>query len=943
MIGKLSLSLVAGLLAVAALRADEPPADDQNPLPAVKVEVRTADPRGDDVTPTAPVTELAQWAPQLFVSATAALPADQSFNFTGRMVTANVPGLPRGLAVISGPVDGQGETLTAERGTLAIVLAVPRALLPGSYRVEVVEADPPNRVAGAMELVVRAPADSGAEVNLADPDLGGLVERVSGEEGAGLTWAPQILLPGNSKPWHLVPRPDAPADAAAPELPGELVLSFFQRQPVVLARLELTAAAAENLPQQVEVWGSTESATSGFAKLAAGEVTAGDSTLAVTLPPTPVRFLLVRILSRQNDAEPVLVGLRAIEGHADGYTPLLKRNPAIADWRIQPRHAAQQGLFYLSASAMEFQKTKECMGCHVQSQALMGMSVAAKSDYIISVACRHALAGYTLQSQNDPGDFARSPSRAESEDVTNTVFAALGLDYSTEETGAVDSLVRAARWLAKQQAEDGSMPVTDGRLPVTQGAILSTSHAVDTWAQALAAGADPAVRQAEEKGMAFIAQAETQTTQDQVFKALALLRHGDAAAKKQAHQICVQLLQAQRGDGGWLLDQDDTQPTSVFATGEVLYALRTAGFSPGSPAFQRGVRYLIFQQKQDGSWQEHQESTPFASTMWPVIALTGSFTTKIEPAHIVVTALPRPLPPPAAPVAPAPAAASAPAALPPNLELILDCSGSMDTPLGHSTRLETAKDVMRRLIAKLPDGLNVGLRLYGHRYNSFSRKSSTDTELIVPIGPLDRARLAKTIDGATAHGQTPLVLSSLEAGNDLKKAGGGAIVLVTDGEESCGGEPRKAGPKLAALGVPLRLDIIGFTLTGSRIAGDMRTFAGATGGRFFTAADGIQLASALTAATSAAPRPPPPPVPVAAEVRTAPPEDFAYDILTSAGEKVASGSTLNLEAPGLEPGTYRIVLHDGAKTATLDDVKLEAAQTVELRYSPADGQIRPAQ
>jgi hypothetical protein len=263
----------------------------------------------------------------------------------------------------------------------------------------------------------------------------------------------------------------------------------------------------------------------------------------------------------------------------------------------------------------------------------------------------------------------------------------------------------------------------------------------------------------------------------------------------------------------------------------------------------------------------------------------------------------------------------------------------MHSRLGNSTRLDTARAVLRNLIAKLPDNASVGLRLYGHRYDSIFVRSSTDTQLVVPVQSLNREALLKQIDGVSPRGQTPLVYSTLQAAEDLKSVGGGTIVLVTDGEESCGGKPREAGPKIAALGVPVRLFIIGFTLTGKRIANDLMAFAQPTGGRYYVAADGPQLAAALTSAVSTkAPviAPPPPPE---AEPPPVPP-DLPFEIYDAGGGKVAAGTTLDTTSADLSPGTYRVTVHDGAKTITLDDVKPEASETVELRYSPRDGTLK---
>src|SRR3990172_2321073 len=89
---------------------------------------------------------------------------------------------------------------------------------------------------------------------------------------------------------------------------------------------------------------------------------------------------------------------------------------------------------------------------------------------------------------------------------------------------------------------------------------------------------------------------------------------------------------------------------------------------------------------------------------------------------------------------------------PRKVELVLDCSGSMAGKLagkgargektkgagGGKTKMDVAREVLRDLIAKLPPGLEVGLRAYGHRFRK-GPKACTDTELLVPPAPLDRA------------------------------------------------------------------------------------------------------------------------------------------------------------------------------------------------------------
>jgi Ca-activated chloride channel family protein len=108
----------------------------------------------------------------------------------------------------------------------------------------------------------------------------------------------------------------------------------------------------------------------------------------------------------------------------------------------------------------------------------------------------------------------------------------------------------------------------------------------------------------------------------------------------------------------------------------------------------------------------------------------------------------------------------------------------------------------------LPDDLNVGLRVYGHRYSSKSAETCQDTELVVPLGPLDRDKIMKTAEGLKPRGETPLIRSILKSVADLKAAGGGSVMLITDGEESCkGSKPR--GRRSKTSGVNLTLNIVG--------------------------------------------------------------------------------------------------------------------------------------
>ena len=63
------------------------------------------------------------------------------------------------------------------------------------------------------------------------------------------------------------------------------------------------------------------------------------------------------------------------------------------------------------------------------------------------------------------------------------------------------------------------------------------------------------------------------------------------------------------------------------------------------------------------------------------------------------------------------------------------------------------------------------------------------------------------------------------------------MILITDGEESCKGDAKKAAAE-SGFGPRFTLNIVGFTLTGQATEAELGALAGSTGGRYYSAQDG---------------------------------------------------------------------------------------------------------
>ncbi|MGH7787805.1 MAG: vWA domain-containing protein [Candidatus Binatia bacterium] len=180
------------------------------------------------------------------------------------------------------------------------------------------------------------------------------------------------------------------------------------------------------------------------------------------------------------------------------------------------------------------------------------------------------------------------------------------------------------------------------------------------------------------------------------------------------------------------------------------------------------------------------------------------------------------------------------------VELILDASGSMLQRLGRERRIDLAKNALIELTRDvLPAGAPFALRVFGHREANACR-----SDLEIALAPLDRSAAVSTITRIEAKNlaKTPIGDSLLQVKQDLAGTQSAAIVvLVTDGEETCDGDPRAAITSLRGAGFDVRVNIVGFAVDELALKEEFETWARIGGGSYFDAADGAALGRAFRA------------------------------------------------------------------------------------------------
>lgn len=193
----------------------------------------------------------------------------------------------------------------------------------------------------------------------------------------------------------------------------------------------------------------------------------------------------------------------------------------------------------------------------------------------------------------------------------------------------------------------------------------------------------------------------------------------------------------------------------------------------------------------------------------------------------------------------------------PTILFILDASGSMWGQIDGTAKIVTAKEVLIARINDLPEPTNVGLMVFGHR----AEKDCQDIEMVIPPGPKGSAQANEKIEPIKPKGKTPISGSIRQAADSIKGAEGErTIILVSDGKETCEGDPSDVVSELKKQGIKFRVHVIGFAVTAEERQ-QLEQIAKVGGGNYYSADTSDQFKVSVKKAVAEAVASPPAPAP----------------------------------------------------------------------------------
>lgn len=263
-----------------------------------------------------------------------------------------------------------------------------------------------------------------------------------------------------------------------------------------------------------------------------------------------------------------------------------------------------------------------------------------------------------------------------------------------------------------------------------------------------------------------------------------------------------------------------------------------------------------------------------------------------------------------------PAAGEAFANAPQNIQMVVDASGSMLAKVGDSgkQRWQVAQEALRAMLdsGAIPLQSNVGIRTYGRQRGNDCR----DMEVAEPLAPFSYERALNVVDTIkpAVQGMTPLAASIHAASEELKRVqGSSVIILVTDGIESCNGDPIAEAASFIAGGENRKINVIGFAIDDPTASDNLRAIATNGNGLYLDAENTDDLADALLQAVV-----------------------LHYQLTTPSGNEVAHG-LVGGNPVDIKAGAYHLKVD--SMPPFEQDVVVKSNQRVQVELSQGFGSV----
>jgi Ca-activated chloride channel family protein len=182
-----------------------------------------------------------------------------------------------------------------------------------------------------------------------------------------------------------------------------------------------------------------------------------------------------------------------------------------------------------------------------------------------------------------------------------------------------------------------------------------------------------------------------------------------------------------------------------------------------------------------------------------------------------------------------------------NVLVALDASGSMAGRVRGKMKMNVAKSAIAQFVSNLPQNAKVGLTVFGHQGSNQAvdkAVSCAGIETIYPLAQLDNLQFTQAVNSFQPTGFTPLATTLEQVNASLSTydstTNQNVVYLVSDGIETCDGDPVLAASQLHASNAKAVVNVIGFNVD-KAAQKQLEAVAAAGGGEYFSADNADEL------------------------------------------------------------------------------------------------------
>ncbi|MFE5470640.1 VWA domain-containing protein [Bacillus safensis] len=184
--------------------------------------------------------------------------------------------------------------------------------------------------------------------------------------------------------------------------------------------------------------------------------------------------------------------------------------------------------------------------------------------------------------------------------------------------------------------------------------------------------------------------------------------------------------------------------------------------------------------------------------------------------------------------------------------ILLDASGSMARKVEGERKFDLAKQEVFKFAQSLPKDAKIRMSLFGSEGNNKNSGKAQSCEVIrgvYGVQPYEKDSFENSLNGLGPNGWTPIAraLENAKQADEQLTAGTKHIVyLITDGEETCGGDPVKVAKELHNSKGSTVVNVIGLDFNDG-YEGQLKQVAKAGKGHYYQASTGKEMGSILSA------------------------------------------------------------------------------------------------